>query len=60
LRTVTYCTENEETPASTSQEPGASSEDRLYADADMDAGSEGPANPAQSLRVLTIMLALEY
>ena len=31
-----------------------------YAAADMDAGSEGPANPAQSFRVLTIMLALEY
>lgn len=31
-----------------------------YADADMEFGSEDPADPAQSYRVLTVMLASEY
>jgi len=31
-----------------------------YADADMEHGSEGPADPERSFRVLTIMLAAEY
>ena len=31
-----------------------------YADANMDAGSDDPADPSKSFRVLTIMLASEY
>jgi hypothetical protein len=31
-----------------------------YADANMNAGSDDPADPAKSFRVLTIMLAEEY
>ena len=31
-----------------------------YADADMSAGSEDPADPARCFRVLTVMLAVEY
>ncbi len=31
-----------------------------YADANMNAGSEDPADPAKSFRVLTVMLAEEY